>query len=96
VGLRRHEAVGLRIDDLKQREEYWAIVDLVGKAGHVRTVPIPDWVKEQKRRMAEGGWNWPRQDLSQGHQDGANMGRLHDGKVDLAYCEGLREKNRYA
>src|SRR6266403_4500770 len=46
-GLRRHEAVGLRIDDLQQREEHWAIVDLVGKAGHVRTVPIPDWVKGQ-------------------------------------------------
>src|SRR5271168_2955039 len=40
-GLRRHEAVGLRIDDLQQREEHWAIVDLVGKAGHIRTVPIP-------------------------------------------------------
>ena len=46
-GLRRHEAVGLKIDDLQQREEHWAIVDLVGKAGHVRTVPIPDWVKGQ-------------------------------------------------
>jgi integrase len=46
-GLRRHEAVGLRIDDLQQREEHWATVDLVGKAGHVRTVPIPDWVKGQ-------------------------------------------------
>src|SRR5260370_28071040 len=44
-GLRRHEAVGLRTDDLQQREEHWAIVDLVGKAGHVRTVPIPDWGK---------------------------------------------------
>jgi integrase len=46
-GLRRHEVVGLRIDDLQQREEHWAIIDLVGKQGHVRTVPIPDWVKEQ-------------------------------------------------
>jgi integrase len=46
-GLRRHEAVGLRIDDLQEREEHWAIVDLLGKAGHVRTVPIPDWVKGQ-------------------------------------------------
>jgi integrase len=46
-GLRRHEAVGLRIDDLQQREEHWAIVDLLGRAGHVRTVPIPDWVKGQ-------------------------------------------------
>src|SRR3982074_221899 len=44
-GLRRHEAVSLRIDDLQQREEHWAIVDLVGKGGHVRTVPVPDWVR---------------------------------------------------
>jgi hypothetical protein len=32
---------------LQQREEHWAIVDLVGKAGHVRTVPVPDWVKRK-------------------------------------------------
>lgn len=44
-GLRRHEAVALRLDHLQQREEHWAIVDLVGKGGHVRTVPVPDWVK---------------------------------------------------
>jgi site-specific recombinase XerD len=44
-GLRRHEAVCLRVDDLQQREDHWAIVDLIGKAGHIRTVPIPDWVK---------------------------------------------------
>jgi integrase len=43
-GLRRHEAVSLRLDHLQQREEHWAIVDLLGKSGHVRTVPIPDWV----------------------------------------------------
>src|SRR5229473_5480808 len=36
-GLRRHEAVALRLDHLQQREEHWAIVDLVGKGGHVRT-----------------------------------------------------------
>lgn len=46
-GLRRHEAVTLTLDHLQQREEHWAIVDLVGKAGHVRTVPIPDWVKRE-------------------------------------------------
>jgi site-specific recombinase XerD len=43
-GLRRREVVGLKVDDLQRREEHWAIVDMVGKAGHVRTVPIPDWV----------------------------------------------------
>src|SRR5579864_2188679 len=46
-GLRRHEAVSLRLDNLQQREEHWAIVDLLGKGGHVRTVPVPDWVKSE-------------------------------------------------
>jgi site-specific recombinase XerD len=44
-GLRRSELAHLMIEDLEQREEHWAIVDLIGKGGHVRTVPVPDWVK---------------------------------------------------
>ncbi len=43
-GLRRHEAVSLRLDHLQQQEDHWAIVDLMGKGGHIRTAPIPDWV----------------------------------------------------
>ncbi len=46
-GLRRHEVVMLRVDDLQRREDHWAIVDLVGKGRHVRTVPIPDWVRRE-------------------------------------------------
>jgi integrase len=45
-GLRRHEAVELNFSHIQQREEHWAIVDLKGKAGHIRTVPIPTWVKD--------------------------------------------------
>ena len=48
-GLRRHEAVALRLEHLEQREEHWAIVDLKGKGGHVRTVPVPGWVMEKLR-----------------------------------------------
>jgi len=44
-GLRRRELTDLRIDHLQRREEHWAIVDLIGKGGHIRTVPVPDWVK---------------------------------------------------
>lgn len=44
-GLRRHEAVSLEVRHVQQREDHWAIIDLHGKAGHVRTVPVPDWVK---------------------------------------------------
>src|SRR5882762_3168356 len=35
------------LDHLQQREEHWAIVDLIGKGGHVRTVPVPDWVRTE-------------------------------------------------
>jgi len=44
-GLRRAELVALRVETIQQREEHWVIADLVGKAGHIRTVPIPAWVK---------------------------------------------------
>ena len=45
-GLRRRELAELTLDHLQQREDHWAVVDLIGKAGHVRTVPVPDWVKQ--------------------------------------------------
>ena len=43
-GLRRSELAGLELDQIQQREKHWVIVDLLGKAGHIRTVPIPEWV----------------------------------------------------
>jgi XcyI restriction endonuclease len=39
------ELADLEFSHLQRREEHWAIVDLVGKGGHIRTVPVPDWVK---------------------------------------------------
>ena len=44
-GLRRGELLALTLDTVQQREERWVIADVNGKAGHVRTVPIPSWVK---------------------------------------------------
>src|SRR5688572_23802024 len=43
--LRRAELLALRLESIQLREDHWVIVDLVGKANHVRTVPIPTWVK---------------------------------------------------
>ena len=43
-GLRRHELARLTFSHFQQREGHWAIVDLREKAGHVRTIPVPDWV----------------------------------------------------
>jgi len=49
-GLRRAELLALRLESIQQREEHWVIADLVGKGGHVRTVPIPTWVKSTVTR----------------------------------------------
>jgi len=44
-GFRRSELVGLELDEVQMRQGHWAVVDLIGKGGHIRTVPIPEWVK---------------------------------------------------
>lgn len=45
AGLRRSEVAGLMFDHIQMRDSRWVIVDLEGKGGHVRSVPIPAWVK---------------------------------------------------
>jgi site-specific recombinase XerD len=44
-GFRRSEQVGLELNEIQMRQGHWAVVDLIGKGGHIRTVPIPEWVK---------------------------------------------------
>src|SRR5947199_7148561 len=44
--LRRAELAGLQLNEIQTRQGHWAIVDLIGKGGHVRTVPIPHWAKQ--------------------------------------------------
>ena len=44
-GFRRSELVGLEVDEIQMRQGHWAVVDLIGKGGHIHTVPIPAWVK---------------------------------------------------
>jgi site-specific recombinase XerD len=43
-GLRRRELTELTVDHFQRREDHWAIVDLIGKGGHVRTIPVDDWL----------------------------------------------------
>lgn len=45
-GLRREEAAGLKWSHIQQRDGRWAIVDLRGKRGKVRTIPMPSWTKK--------------------------------------------------
>jgi len=44
-GLRRSELAALTVEHTQQREGRWVIVDLLGKHGRVRSVPIASWVK---------------------------------------------------
>jgi site-specific recombinase XerD len=39
------ELAELTLKNIQQRDERWAIVDLMGKGGHIRTVPLPSWIK---------------------------------------------------
>jgi site-specific recombinase XerD len=53
-GLRRFEVAGLTMGHIQQRDGRWCIVDLFGKQGRVRTVPMPAWVK-----VAIDAWTSP-------------------------------------
>jgi integrase len=44
-GLRRSEVAAVTFKHIQQRDSRWCIVDLVGKHGRVRTVPMPTWTK---------------------------------------------------
>ena len=64
-GLRRAELSALPVEDLQIRQGHWAIVDLVGKGGHVRTVPDACLGQGGSRslegvREGEHGSNLPR------------------------------------
>ena len=53
-GLRRSEVAALTFKHIQQRDGRWCIVDLVGKHGRVRTVPVPTWAK-----VAIDAWTVP-------------------------------------
>lgn len=44
-GLRRAELVAIKVEDFERRKDHWVLADLIGKGGHMRTVPVPAWVK---------------------------------------------------
>ncbi len=52
-GLRRGELARLDLSDIEQREGRWVILDLLGKHGRVRTVPMPSWAKAALDRWRE-------------------------------------------
>lgn len=55
AGLRRTEAANLTFSHIQQREGRWVLVDLVGKGGKLRSVPIAPWVKTAIDAWAQAG-----------------------------------------
>jgi len=51
--LRRQELADLTFEHIQQRDGRWVVLDLVGKRGSVRTVPMPSWCKALVDRWAE-------------------------------------------
>jgi site-specific recombinase XerD len=79
-GLRRSEVAALTFTHVQQRDGRWCIVDLVGKHGRVRTVPMPSWVK-----VALDAWTSPA-----GVSDGYVFRSVN--RVDKVQGEVLSEK----
>jgi integrase len=79
-GLRRAEVAALTMDHVQQRDGRWCIVDLRGKHGRVRTVPMPTWVK-----VAVDAWT-----AGAGIVDGRVFRPVHRG--DDVRGEALGEK----
>ena len=93
AGCAAPELVGLQISDVQTRQGHWAIVDLVGRGGHIRTVPIPEWAKR-----ALDDWT-----TAAAIMDGrifersvgrVSVGRRHHAERGLVRGEGLLPESR--
>src|SRR5437016_895652 len=45
-GLRRDEAARLDFEHIQERQKRWLVLDLRGKGGRIRSVPMPSFAKE--------------------------------------------------
>ena len=87
-GFRRSELVGLELDEIQMRQGHWAAVDLIGKGGHIRTVPIPNWVKAALDQWTRAAGVMEGQNLSSRRQSGKGVGERH-----LAECRVVRSQD---
>jgi len=85
-GLRRGEVAALRLDHLQQREDHWVIADLVGKAAHIRTVPVPGWVKAAVDEWVASG-DHGRAAVPVRQPERIGLGPRHHREGDLACGE---------
>jgi site-specific recombinase XerC len=95
-GLRRAEVAALRLEDLQLREGHWVVADLRGKGRHIRTIPVPEWVKQ-----AVDSWTLSA-NISAGpllrsiNKAGRILGKRLYAKSELGGCEDKGDKLRSA
>ena len=82
--LRRAALLALRLESIHIRDDHWVIADLVSKAQHVRTVPIPTWrrtlsMNGPSLRMITHDAPVPRDQQS----------RARVGRRDVRRCSGM-------
>jgi integrase len=92
-GLRRAELLALRLESIEQREEHWVIADLVGKGGHVRTVPIPNLGEEHRGRVDGGCGHHASPGVPRDQQRRACLGRWQVAEGAMG-CGPLRGGSR--
>src|SRR5664280_350973 len=82
-GLRRSEVAALTMGHIQQRDGRWCIVDLVGKHGRVRTIPMPTWVKVaiDAWTSAAGFTGGPGVPSSQPRRSGASRRHEREGRL---------------
>jgi len=82
-GLRRSEVASMTMRHIQLRDNRWCIVDLVGKHGRIRTVPVPTWVKTAVDQWTALAW--------------INVGHVFRtvSRGDQVSGEGMTEKTVY-
>jgi integrase len=69
--LRRSEAAALTVEHIQERDGRWVILDLIGKRGRIRTVPVPAWVMDALADWASAA----------GIQEGRMLRSLDHGRI---------------
>ena len=93
-GFRRSELVGLELDEIQMRQGHWAVVDLIGKGGHIRTVPIPQWVKAALDQWTVAAGVREGRIFRAVARDGKGVGQRHFAECRLVRSEELAARER--
>src|ERR1700687_2505494 len=91
-GFCRSELVGLEFAEIQMRQGHWAVVDLIGKGGLIRTVPFHNGSKRHSisgsSSQGDGG-----KDLSGSCQGGKGVGKRHLAECRVVRSQGLQRES---